>query len=141
MDHYICVDIGGTSIKFGVIKSNMDFITVGETPTEAKLGGPAIIKKVQDIAKDLLKQYNAAGICVSTAGMVGCVKGRITYAAPLIPEYAGPEIKKMPEEDLHLPCEIENDVNCAGLAEAYMGAAKGSSIAVCLTMALGSVER
>ena len=41
------------------------------------------------------------------------------------------------EERFHLPCEVENDVNCAGLAEHFSGASKGSKISVCLTVGTG----
>lgn len=41
------------------------------------------------------------------------------------------------EERFGLPCEVENDVNCAGLAECLAGAAKGCASAVCLTIGTG----
>lgn len=69
--------------------------------------------------------------------MVDCEKGLITYAAPLIPDYTGTEIKKSMETTFGIPCEVENDVNCAGLAESYAGAAKGARISVCLTVGTG----
>ena len=124
MKQYICIDIGGTSIKHGVIGEDAVFLTVGEMPTEAmKYGGPGILEKAKKITAEYLKDYPAEGICISTAGMVDCEQGKITYAAPLIPNYTG--------------CEVENDVNCAGLAEAMAGAARGSKISVCLTVGTG----
>lgn len=59
------------------------------------------------------------------------------YASPLIPNYAGIQYKKILEERFHIPCEVENDVNCAGLAEYSSGAAKGSRIALILTVGTG----
>lgn len=138
MKEYICIDIGGTSIKYGMIQEDGRFLVTEEMPTEAmKYGGPGIMKKAEHIVEAYLKEYNPKGICVSTAGMVDCENGRITYAAPLIPEYTGTEIKKTLEERYHLPCEVENDVNCAGLAENFAGASKGSKISVCLTVGTG----
>lgn len=69
--------------------------------------------------------------------MVDCDNGRITYAAPLIPDYTGTEIKKILEQKFDIPCEVENDVNCAGLAENFNGVSKGSKISVCLTIGTG----
>ena len=43
----------------------------------------------------------------------------------------------MVEETFAVPCEIENDVNCAGLAEVMSGSGKGASIAICLTIGTG----
>lgn len=70
-------------------------------------------------------------------GMVDVEKGEIFYAAPLIPDYAGTKIKARMESEFGLPCEVENDVNCAGLAEATSGAAAGSRSALCLTVGTG----
>lgn len=138
MKEYICIDIGGTSIKYGIIQEDGTFLITGEMPTEAKqYGGPGIIEKIKQIVADFLKKYHPEGICISTAGMVDCEKGKITYASPLIPDYTGTEIKKIVEETFSLPCEVENDVNCAGLAEAYAGASKGSNISLCLTVGTG----
>ena len=69
--------------------------------------------------------------------MVDPDKGEIFYAGPQIPNYAGTQFKKEIEESFNIPCEIENDVNCAGLAEAVSGSGKGASITLCLTIGTG----
>ena len=137
MKEYICIDIGGTSIKHGVIREDASFLETGEQPTQAWLGGPSIMEKAREIAGNYLQNYHPEGICISTAGMVDCQKGLITYAAPLIPDYTGTPIKQIMEEAFSLPCEVENDVNCAGLAEDAFGAARGTSLSVCLTIGTG----
>ena len=45
--------------------------------------------------------------------------------------------KKILEDKFQIPCEVENDVNCAGLAEYRNGAAKGSKVALVLTIGTG----
>lgn len=137
MKQYICIDIGGTEIKHGVLDENETFLAKDKTPTEAWKGGPALLEKVLGIAADYLKYWKAEGICVSTAGMVDVEKGEIFYAAPLIPGYAGTKIKAGMEAEFGIPCEVENDVNCAGLAEYMSGASKGSCAAVMLTVGTG----
>lgn len=137
MKHYICIDIGGTEIKHGVMDQEEQFIKKGKTPTEAWKGGPSLLEKAVGIIGEYLKEWDAEGICISTAGMVDVEKGEIFYAAPLIPEYAGARLKARMEEEFGLPCEVENDVNCAGLAEAVSGAAAGSASSLCLTVGTG----
>ena len=138
MKQYICIDIGGTSIKYGVIQEDGMFLTTGEMPTEAQqYGGPGIMEKAKRIIETYKTEYHPEGICISTAGMVDCEKGKITYASPLIPDYTGTEIKAELEKCYGIPCEVENDVNCAGLAEYKAGAAAGSKAAVMLTIGTG----
>ena len=45
MKQYICIDIGGTEIKHGVLDENGKFLAKDKVPTEAFRGGPALLKK------------------------------------------------------------------------------------------------
>ena len=137
MKFYVSIDIGGTSIKHGILDENIKFITSGEVATAAQKGGKNILEKVINIVSEYKKEYTLSGICISTAGMVDCEKGEIIHASDLIPNYTGTQIKKTLEDIFSIPCEVENDVNCAGLAEYFSGSAKGSSISLCLTIGTG----
>lgn len=137
MNHYVCIDIGGTAIKFGVLDETGEFLVKDKMDTEAYKGGPAIVEKACSIVKRYRGSFELKGICISTAGMVDTEKGEIFYAAPLIPNYAGTQFKTVMEERFSLPCEVENDVNCAGLSESVSGAAKGYKVALCLTIGTG----
>lgn len=124
MGKYIAIDIGGTNIKYGLIDDTDTLLEAHEIPTEAHKGGPEILRKVKGIVASYLEQTSVAGICISSAGMVDPDKGEIFYAGPQIPNYAGTQFKKVVEETFAVPCEIENDVNCAGLAEVMSGSGK-----------------
>ena len=137
MKNYVCIDVGGTSIKYGIIKEDLNFIKTDEIDTEAKKGGPNILNKIINIVENFKNDYEIAGVCISTAGMVDCEKGEIIYASSLIPNYTGTNIKETIENKLNIPCEVENDVNCAALAEHFAGGAKGSNISLCLTIGTG----
>lgn len=131
------IDIGGTAIKYGVIAGDGTILKKEKMDTEAWKGGPSILEKALGIVEGYLEEYKPSGICISTAGIVDVEKGEIFYAAPLIPNYAGTAFKQSMESRFYIPCEVENDVNCAGLAESISGAAKGASVALCLTVGTG----
>ena len=137
MKKYLAIDIGGTTIKYGLIDQEGTLLEAHETPTQAHLGGPHILATVKGFVGEYKEKEGIVGVCISSAGMVDPDKGEIFYAGPQIPNYAGTQFKKEIESDFDLPCEIENDVNCAGLAEAISGSGKGSKIAVCLTIGTG----
>lgn len=134
---FICIDIGGTAIKYGIITSEGKVLESKETPTEAFKGGPALARKVHDLCARLKEEYpDAAGIAISTAGVINSDTTQIIHASSAIPNYVGINYKNV-LEDLGLPVEAENDVNCAGLSEADSGAAKGSKSALILTIGTG----
>lgn len=137
MKRYVSIDIGGTAIKYGVIREDGRILSRNLTDTEAEKGGPAILNKVQELADRIILQEEIHGICISTAGVVDPESGTITHSAPLILDYTGTAYKKTLEQRFKVPCEVENDVNCAGLAEYYAGAAAGSRSALMLTVGTG----
>lgn len=137
MKRYVSIDIGGTAIKSGIVYDNGTILKREECETRAEQGGAGILKRTIELVREYSKEQKVNGICISTAGMVDIQKGEIFYAAPLIPNYAGTRFKETMEQTFGLPCEVENDVNCAGLAEVQSGAAKGSKVAVCLTVGTG----
>lgn len=137
MEKYICIDIGGTSIKHSIIGENNEILTKGYVDTEAYKGGTVIIDKIKDIVKDSIKDNIISGISISTAGIVDTDKGEIIFANPLIPDYTGTKLKEVLEKEFNITTEVENDVNCAGLSESFIGAGKGAKICVCLTIGTG----
>lgn len=137
MKKYISVDIGGTMIKYGIINENHIVEEFHECATEADKGGAYIIDKIKNIVKEEQSKQLLYGICISTAGIVNAKLGEIIYANDSIPDYSGMKVKEIFEIECGIPCEVENDVNCAGISEQCVGAAKGSKVSVCLTIGTG----
>lgn len=138
--YYICIDIGGTSIKYGVFTENGDMVINGTIATRVTIKENYILTDVKKLIKDILEQYSIykiEGICISSAGVVDNEKGEIIYAGPTIPKYTGTKIKEELEKEFNLPCEVENDVNCAGLGEYWKGAGANSKSMVCITVGTG----
>ena len=140
MMYYICIDIGGTSIKYGVLSENGEIFIDGTVSTKVTEKENFILSDVKKLVRNILdeyRNYEIKGICVSTAGVVNPEKGEIAYAGPTIPKYTGTKIKEELEKEFSISCEVENDVNCAGLGEYWKGAGKGSKSMVCLTIGTG----
>ena len=140
MMYYICIDIGGTSIKYGVLSDEGEIFIDGTVSTKVTEKENFILSDVKKLVRNILdeyRNYEIKGICVSTAGVVNPEKGEIAYAGPTIPKYTGTKIKEELEKEFLISCEVENDVNCAGLGEYWKGAGKGSKSMVCLTIGTG----
>lgn len=138
--YYICIDIGGTSIKYGVLSDKGEIFIDGTVSTKVTEKENFILSDVKKLVRNILDEYEnyeIKGICVSTAGVVNPEKGEIAYAGPTIPKYTGTKIKEELEKEFSISCEVENDVNCAGLGEYWKGAGKGSKSMVCLTIGTG----
>ncbi|AER44188.1 ROK family protein [Streptococcus suis] len=137
MTRYLAVDIGGTQIKYGLVDQAGQLLEQHKMDTQAHLGGPHILATVKDLVGKYKESSGIDGVAISSAGMVDHEKGEIFYSGPQIPNYAGTKFKAVIEQTFGLPCEMENDVNCAGLAEGISGAGKDAKIVLCLTVGTG----
>jgi len=89
----LAVDIGGTYLRYdinGVKKIEIKNIDI------------------EEFLKKLIKKYNVKKIAISFAGQV--YKGEI---------FSSPNAKKFNPKNLKIPYILENDLNCAALAQSY----------------------
>ena len=133
----ICIDIGGTAIKSGIMDENRNFLRtdVMDTPR----GGDGIMDAVLGrISEYFGIAVNPEAVCVSSAGIIDSDRGIVTEAnESLIPGYTGMDIAGKVRERFRIPCYVENDVNCAAMAEAYQGVGKDFSSMLMLTIGTG----
>ena len=141
MKYYVAVDIGGTSIKFGIINEKGKAVFSSKTNTEANKGGNHLVQKIIQIITPLIQSNKSnikiSGIGVSTAGVVDSKIGNIVYANNNLPCYSGTNWKKILWEHFHLPISVCNDVHAASLAEAWVGAGRGYQNFLCITIGTG----
>lgn len=138
MKHYLCIDIGGTTIKSGVFNENGNTVVKHPlTKTNNTVESINIINSIRGIIERSINTFEIVGVCISTAGVVDPIKGSVVYAGYTIPDYSNTHLKEIVENEYHLPCEVENDVNAACLGEYWKGQLQAVSTGVCLTVGTG----
>ncbi len=142
MPKYVCVDIGGTIIKYGLATEQGDFLHTGQMVNEVKeLGVQQIVTKVAKVVENYKQDYDQEkdifGLAVATAGIVNPETGTIIYSGASFPGYTGFKLKAALEEATGLTCTVENDVNAAGVGESWLGAGKGANSLFCLMIGTG----
>lgn len=125
MKYYAAFDIGGSAVKFGLFDGNDKLIVKDSMPTEAEKGPCVWMKNIVSKVNGFKKDYDLAGLCISTTGMVDSDSGKIAFANVQMPEYTGFDVRGYLEKECNVPCEVENDVNCVVLAESISGAGRG----------------
>lgn len=134
----LALDIGGTAIKYGLLDSSGSIRTeLYEKSTPKSETTNYIMETVIQIIKEMKEEYMIEGIAVSTAGVVDSQSGKVIFSGPTIPGYTNTPIKQIIEDSFGIPCEVENDVNCAALGEWWKGAGKGSHSLMCVTIGTG----
>lgn len=129
----LCVDIGGTFIKYGMIGPELELEEKGQTPTRFRTP-----EEFLDTMEALYRPFQgrARGIALSVPGVVDSGRGIFLNGAILkgIREY--PMAQEL-ERRLGIPAAVMNDAKAAAAAEARFGALKGCKTGVVLVLGTG----
>ncbi len=134
VNYYTVLDVGGSSIKYALMDETGCFLEKSSLPTPKSLS--ELMDTIDSIVRQFKNSHRIKGLAVSMPGAVNTETGYIEGITAL-PYIHGPNIKELLQERTGLPVELENDANCAGLAEGWIGAAKDVSDYLCIVIGTG----
>ena len=121
MKKFMVFDIGGSSIKWSVIKESGEFIESNKFIVPSNKD--EFFYELAKITNEMKEKYEVKGIAISAPGAVDSETG-IIGGLSAIPYIHGPNFKEILKKATNLNVEIENDANCAALGECWLGAGK-----------------
>ncbi|HEL0659220.1 TPA: ROK family protein [Streptococcus equi subsp. zooepidemicus] len=128
----LCIDIGGTSTKFATCRK-------GKLEKQSSRPTPHSLEGFYRMLDERLAYYRTeklSGIAISSPGAVNKKTGSVEGASAL-PYIHGFPIRQDLEKRFGLPISMENDANCAALAESALGAGQGASSIAMLVLGTG----
>ncbi|MBP3820448.1 ROK family protein [bacterium] len=131
MNKALAIDVGGTKIYNAIINSSGEIISEIE-----KHATPKSFEEIKFLFEKIIKkyEYDVDVIAFSTCGGVNNLNDGILGSTGNI----APGYPNMPFKNLSIkPVFVENDANCAAWAEHVIGASKGYSNSVMLTLGTG----
>ncbi|TGE38016.1 ROK family glucokinase [Desulfosporosinus fructosivorans] len=137
---YIGIDLGGTSIKMGLVDQLGNILHTQESPTPVKAGYHQVLKVFSQMTQQLFKdsQYewkDIVGVGVGVPAFLDQRQGIVIEAVNLGWDHV--PLKEDLERMWTVPIIIDNDANAAALGEMWNGAGKGASHLICLTLGTG----
>jgi glucokinase len=142
LTYYAGLDIGGTSIKFGLVDSTGKILLRDQKPTMVEKGAKPLLHLITNIAENLLfhaadEEIPVKWLGVGSPGTIDNVTGVVTGRCPNIPDWVGTEIGPHLTKHLNTPVYVDNDANAMALAELRFGAARRFESALCITVGTG----
>ncbi|MCY7434324.1 ROK family protein [Bacillus pumilus] len=135
MAYYVVFDVGGTRTKHGLMDRDGGLVTSGDYETNCRQLEP-FLEAMADVVKQYQRTSDVSGIAISLPGFVDSETGYTEFAGAII-ALNGQNVKTLLEEKTSLRVEVENDANCAALAEKYSGHAKECDSFICMTLGTG----
>jgi len=138
----IGVDIGGTSIKAGLVRAGGEVCFATQTSTEARRGRDAIAAGLVRVIEDTLAFARAeglepSGIGIATAGTIDERDGSIFAATDNLPGWTGFPLRAFVQDRFQLPASVVNDAQAAALSELHFGVGRGLTDFVVITLGTG----
>ncbi len=124
-DVVAALDVGGTSIKAGLVAADGTMLREARRPTGAEGGPAAVIDRILTFAGDLVAGGTVRAIGIGVPGVVDGAAGIARYAANL--GWRDVPLVQLLSDRLGLPVVLGHDVRLGALAEARTGAGTGSN--------------
>ncbi len=141
MTRRLGLDLGGTNIKVVVLDDagGTERVVLSETvPTRAERGPAAVVDRLIEIARGVIDaQEGIESIGIGVPGLFDPELGTIELFPNLPGPWRGQAIREPVAAGAGLPVNLINDARAFTLAEGTMGAGRGSSTLVCVTLGTG----
>lgn len=134
MKQYIGIDLGGTGIKGAVVREDGEILARQTCPTRPRRGPAAVAEDIGAMIRTLGRGREVAGVGLGCPGTVDDRAGTVVYACNI--GWVNYDVRRT-LEDTGFSVRLVNDANAAALAEAAVGAAKGTRSAVVVTLGTG----
>lgn len=136
----IGIDVGGTSTKIGLVDQDGRILHTLERPTSGKQDYPKALEVFTNMAEQIVRESHyhwedIAGVGVGVPAFLDLATGTVVEAVNL-GWYQLPLQEEL-ERIWNVPVRIDNDANVAALGEMWIGAGKGASHLICLTLGTG----
>ncbi len=137
---YVGVDIGGTNLKAGLVDESGVLLATQKMKVASIADDEGLAWTVASLVQELACTVNipvsdVASVGVGVPGTVEIRSGSINYTCNL--PLRNVPLRKLFHRYLSIPLYIENDANCAALAEYLVGAGRDSKRFVTVTLGTG----
>ena len=138
--NYIGIDIGGTNLKAGLVNDEGSILAMEKRKIAEVSDQKALVEALVALTQSLterggLTPEQIRSVGVGVPGAVEIHSGAVLSTCNL--PLRNVPLRKLFHRYLPYPLYVENDANCAALAEYYAGAGKGSKRFVTITLGTG----
>lgn len=138
---YVGVDIGGMSVKCGIVAQDGSLLYKKSAPIQANEADTVILRDIAVLVAEVLSESGTdkkeiAGMGIGCPGSVYDEKGVVRYSCNI--NFRNTPIVEMMRDLTGIDnVKVSNDANCAALGETEFGAGNGAKNSVMVTLGTG----
>src|SRR5256885_5047719 len=140
MSYHLGLDVGGTNLKWAVVERDAEprLLKTGRLPTDTHDGEKSVVGQLRDVARTVFSEIE--GIESVGVGMPGVLEpdAGVTRFIPNIPgDWDGVHVTRDMTQAIRHPVRLINDARAFTLAEHALGAGRGASSMLGITLGTG----
>lgn len=140
LEYALGVDIGGTTVKLGLFKTNGSLLDKWEIPTRTQNAGEYLLQDITDsihskLTEKGISKNSIKGIGIGVPGAV--LNDEYVIRCVNLNGWGDFNVAKKLSLLIGLPVKVINDANAAALGEMWQGGAKGYENVVFVTLGTG----
>lgn len=136
MKTVIGIDLGGTNVRVAKVSEAGEVLQEVKSPSYGMEGPEKVVENIISLIEQIDGYKECVGIGIGVPGPVDTVNKVMKLSSNLKGFTDFPMAARI-EEALGIPTFLDNDANCAGLAEALIGAGKDLPIVYYTTISTG----
>jgi glucokinase len=133
------LDLGGTDLKAGLVRADGTIEHFMRRPSRTQESAAAPLEVMLETARELRQRAGGpvARVGLGCPGVIEPGTGVLVGHTPHLPHWRSFALGDELSKRLEVRARVDNDANCAALAEARVGAARDARVAVTLTLGTG----
>jgi glucokinase len=137
---HLGLDLGGTNIKVAVLRREADdyeVVATDSVQTEADDGPEVVTANIVAAGRGAMDDGDVATVGLGVPGLFDAETGSVLLFPNLPGAWEGFPLRDRIGDALGMPVQMINDARAFTLAEGLIGAGKGHSTVVCITLGTG----
>ena len=139
--HHLGIDLGVTNLKWAAVEADGDdwrILDRAQVPTRSAEGPEAVVTRIGETARAAIERWPAIeSVGIGVPGLYDPVAGTTRFLVNMPGDWLDRAVAGPVSAALGLPVALINDARAFGLAELRLGAARGASSMVGLTLGTG----
>ena len=137
--HVLALDLGGTDLKAALCAAGGRVLAFTRVPSRVESSAAAPFEAMGAAFEELgpLARAGVRAVGLGCPGAIDPSTGALVDRTAHLPHWLNEPLRERLIERFGVPAVVDNDANCAALAEHTLGAARGARVSITVTLGTG----
>lgn len=133
----LAVDLGGTNLRMAAVDRQGSVLHLVKRPTPDGVTGGQLACLFEEMAAENAAATSSSFLAIGIGVPGNVLSSGVVHRLPNVPTLEGVDIRAAVSEKFDIPIALDNDATAAAIGERWLGASKGISDSILITLGTG----